>query len=43
MIRTVEFAQLPMPRGGALACPVVDLTINGVEETSLRSSRWRTV
>lgn len=36
MILTVEFAQLPMPSGGALACPVVDLTINGVEEAPLR-------
>ena len=36
MILTVEFAHLPMPRGGALACPVVDLTINGIEEAPLR-------
>ena len=36
MILTVEFAYLPMPRGGAVACPVVDLTINGVDEAPLR-------
>ncbi len=36
MILTVEFAQLPMPRGGAVACPVVDLTVNGVDEAPLR-------
>jgi hypothetical protein len=36
VILTVEFARLPMPRGGALACPVVDLTINGVDEAPLR-------
>ena len=36
MILTVEFAQLPMPRGGFVACPVVDLTVNGVDEAPLR-------
>jgi hypothetical protein len=36
MILTVEFARLPMPRGGAVACPVVDLTVNGVDEAPLR-------
>ena len=25
-----------MPRGGAVACPVVDLTINGVDEAPIR-------
>ena len=36
MILTVEFAQLPMPRGRTVACPVVDLTVNGVDEAPLR-------
>jgi hypothetical protein len=36
VILSVEFAHLPMPRGGGLACPVVDLTINGVVEAPLR-------
>jgi hypothetical protein len=36
MILTVEFAQLPMLRGGTVACPVVDLTVNGVDEAPLR-------
>ena len=36
MIVTVEFAQLPMPRGGVVASPVVDLTVNGVDEAPLR-------
>ena len=36
MILTVDFAQLPMPRGGTVARPVVDLTVNGVDEAPLR-------
>ena len=36
MILTVEFAQLPMPRGGAVACPVVDLIVNSIDEAPLR-------
>lgn len=36
MILTVEFARLPMPRGGVVICPVVDLTINGIDEAPLR-------
>lgn len=36
MILSLGFAQLPMPHGRALACPVVDLMVNGVEEAPLR-------
>jgi hypothetical protein len=36
MILTVEFAKLPMSRSGVVACPVVDLTVNGDDEAPLR-------
>ncbi len=36
MILTVEFAQLQMPRGGVVAFPVVDLTVNGVDVAPIR-------
>jgi hypothetical protein len=36
MILTVEFAQLQMPRGGTVAFPVVDLTVNGVDVAPIR-------
>ena len=36
MILTVRFARLPMPHGGAIARPVADITINGVDEAPLR-------
>ena len=36
MILRVQFAELPAPRGGAIARPVADITINGVDEAPLR-------
>jgi hypothetical protein len=36
VILTVQFAELPVPRGGAIARPVADVTINGVDEAPLR-------
>ena len=36
MILRVQWAELPVPRGDALARPVADITINGVDEAPLR-------
>jgi len=36
VILRIGFAHLPLPRGDAIARPVVDLTINNVDEAPLR-------
>jgi hypothetical protein len=36
VILRVQFAELPVPRGDAIARPVADVTINGVDEAPLR-------
>jgi hypothetical protein len=36
VILTVEFVRLPLPRGEAMARPVADIAINGVDEAPLR-------
>jgi hypothetical protein len=36
VILRVQFAELPVPRGDAIARPVADITINGVDEAPLR-------
>jgi hypothetical protein len=36
VILTVQFAELPVPRGDAIARPVADITINRIDEAPLR-------